>query len=171
MNWKDIKNYKGLYQISDTGLVKSLPKYKLNKNGGYWTNERILKGCKNKNGYITFSLRKNKIKKVVYAHHLVAEAFLNHEVKGYKKVIDHIDENPSNNNLSNLRIISNRKNISRGFKNKHSKYIGVTYDKTGNRYLSRIRNNGKIYNLGSFKNEYDAHLAYQNRLKQYENLL
>lgn len=40
--WKDIKDYEGLYQVSNLGRVKSLPKPHKFVHGYYLTKERIL---------------------------------------------------------------------------------------------------------------------------------
>lgn len=166
MNWKSVKGYEGRYLISDTGIVKSLPNLKNNRNGQFLTKEKILKPCKTKAGYFVVSLSNGKKMTSKYIHQLVAESFLNHEYKGHKNVVDHIDENKENNNLKNLRIISNRINISRGFKNKHSKYIGVTKCNQTKKWLSAIVINGKRKHIGRFDLEYDAYIAYQNKLKE-----
>jgi hypothetical protein len=49
-----------------------------------------------------------------------------------------------------------------------SEYKGVTWLKLKQRWISRIYINNKVKHLGSFKNEIDAHLAYQTALKQKE---
>ena len=41
--WKDIKDYEGLYQINNYGIIKSLPK----QDGFYYLKERILKPVNN----------------------------------------------------------------------------------------------------------------------------
>lgn len=47
-----------------------------------------------------------------------------------------------------------------------SKYIGVSWHKTNNKWTSSIKLNGKQKHLGSYDNEFEAHLAYQKELKQ-----
>ncbi len=84
----DIIGYEGLYKIYEDGRVWSIKRNK------------FLKGCNSK-GYITFGLTKNKISKVVKQHRLIAIHYIpNPENKPF---IDHIDRNPSNNNINNLR--------------------------------------------------------------------
>ena len=63
--WKDVKDYKGLYQISNKGRIKSFKRGK----------EKILKPYNDKN-YLRVSLSKNKKSKDIYIHRLVAEAFI-----------------------------------------------------------------------------------------------
>lgn len=87
--WKDIKNF-DLYQVSNKGRVKNKITDTLIKH-------------QNPQGYniITLNISKQKKTKGFLVHRLVAEAFiLNPE---NKTTIDHIDRNPSNNNLENLR--------------------------------------------------------------------
>jgi len=50
-------------------------------------------------------------------------------------------------------------------KNKTSKHKGVCWHKQGKKWTAFIRINRKTIHLGSFENEYDAHLAYQKALK------
>ena len=78
--WKDIKDYEGLYQVSNLGRVKSLSKY-INRGIGYYTKEKILKQniCgKNKNGFgyyfVSLCIKYKYQNKMI--HRLVAEAFI-----------------------------------------------------------------------------------------------
>lgn len=67
--WKDIKGYETLYQISNYSRIKSLEKYKCR-------NIKILKPYKNYNGRYDIKLYKNGKKKGFFVHRLVAEAFI-----------------------------------------------------------------------------------------------
>ena len=66
--WKDIKDYKGLYQVSNFGRVKSLP-------NTTHKNEIILKPSIT-NGYYSVALNKFGKQKRIYIHRLVAESFI-----------------------------------------------------------------------------------------------
>lgn len=153
--WKVIEGFE-YYEISNLGRVKSL---KFNK-------ERILKIRIDTSGYsiVSFSEKKIFTKRV---HQLVAESFLNHKTFGYNKIVDHIDNNPLNNNLENLQIISNRENLSKDKKG-ISKYTGVSFRKDTKKWQSRISVNGKKINLGCFSTELGASEAYQLKIKTLE---
>ena len=60
--WNDIQGYEGLYQVSNFGRVKSLPKkHDISMGKGYYiTKERILQPGEDKDGYLQVGLRKNK---------------------------------------------------------------------------------------------------------------
>ena len=156
--WKDIPGYEGLYQVSSEGRVKSLKR----KGVGQ---DRILKPSDNGRGYYQSCLVKDKKIKTIQVHQLVAMAFLGHTICGMKVVVDHIDNNKSNNNLNNLQLISCRENLSKDKKGGSSKYVGVTWHKPRNKWRSMIRINGKNKHLGLFTNELDARDAYQEALK------
>ena len=79
------------------------------------------------------------------------------------KVVDHIDGDRLNNDVSNLRIVSNRENTS-SYKNKTSKYVGVSYHKRSKKYQSSIYLNGKSTFIGRFDTEEEAHKAYLSKL-------
>lgn len=100
-NWKDIKGYEGLYQISDLGNVKSLPKICDLQNGHTrLTKEKILKFGVNPNGYKYVNLRKGKIAKNTRVHRLVAEHFISN--LWHKKCVNHINGIKSDNREINL---------------------------------------------------------------------
>lgn len=100
--WKDIKDYEGYYQISNLSRVKSI---KFGK-------ERILKPVTNSSGYLQVTLCKNNIKKQYLVHRLVAEAFLDNPDN--LPQVNHKDENPLNNVVSNLEWCDRKYNINYG---------------------------------------------------------
>lgn len=64
--WKDIKDYEGLYQVSNLGRVRSFP-----RRGNYKT-LHILKPGRTRKNYLKVSLTKNSINKPFSVHRLVA---------------------------------------------------------------------------------------------------
>lgn len=91
--WKDIPGYEGKYQVSNTGEVRSL-----NYNGT--RKSKVLKQGTDKDGYKRVHLYKNGKNKNYLVHRLVAQAFLPNP-NNYP-IINHKDENPSNNYYKNL---------------------------------------------------------------------
>lgn len=110
--WKDIKNYEGLYKISNLGRVKSLPKYA----GRSYRKEKILKTYLDKNGYVKVILCKNNKTRFLSIHRLLAEAFIPNP-NDYPQ-INHKDENKQNNSLNNLEWCTCKYNINYGTRTK-----------------------------------------------------
>lgn len=102
--WKDIDGFSGEYQISNLGRVKSF------KSG----TAKILKHKTNNKGYKWVALRSNGIQSNFLIHRLVAMHFLNND-KNFK-IINHIDENPSNNNVLNLEWCTQSENVKKSSK-------------------------------------------------------
>ncbi len=156
--WKDIPEYEGLYQVSNLGKVRSL---NYNKTG----KSKVLKTPMNSHGRNICTLYFNGKKTSFYTYVLVAYSFLNHKPKTSKLVIDHIDNNPKNDKLYNLQIITVRENCSKDKKG-ISKHTGVTWNKSSGKWLAQIQINGKYKYLGSFTDEKEAAQAYQNELNK-----
>lgn len=78
------------------------------------------------------------------------------------KVVDHKDGDILNNKKNNLRICDQKNNIynSRPNKNSKSKYKGVTWDKSKNKWVSKIGFEGKNSHIGYFHSEVEAAKAY-----------
>lgn len=159
--WKDIKGLEGLYQISSLGRVKSMSKVLKNRFGFFNSKEKILNSNIGFGGY-----RFQKIyNKSFSIHRLVAEHFL--ENKENKKIVNHKDFDILNNSYLNLEWVSNRENTHH-FENsqkRSSKYIGVTFDKSRNKWQSKIKIEGKTINLGRFDLELDAYNKYKEYAK------
>lgn len=99
--WRDIKGYEGLYQVSNEGRVKSLERdWTVGKGGNRHKDETIMKLQKSPRGYYRLTLTKDGIETYKLVHRLVAEAFIENP-NGYP-YINHKDENPSNNSVENL---------------------------------------------------------------------
>ena len=107
--WKDIKDYEGLYQVSNWGRVKSLG------NGGTYKTSRILKTVKDINGYFYVTLWKNGKQKHCLVHRLVATAFLDNPDNF--PCINHKDEVKTNNSVENLEWCSYKYNNNYGSHN------------------------------------------------------
>lgn len=95
--WKAVKGYEGLYEVSNLGRVRSLPKYNCKEI-------RILKTTINKkHGRCSVLLCKDtKTRKRVSVHRLVAIAFVENPNPQKYTEINHKDENPLNNKADNL---------------------------------------------------------------------
>jgi len=114
--WKDVIGYEEFYLVSNLGNIKALSKIKIssNKNGKYLftTKDRILKPGNDGCGYLRVCLTKDSKRTTKKVHRLVAESFLGLE---NNQVVNHIDFNRSNNNISNLECCSILEN------NRHSR--------------------------------------------------
>ena len=107
--WRDIKGYEGLYQVSNLGRVKSL-------------NCRGHKGCigiltprLDGKGYEMVALYKEGKARNTKVHRLVAQAFIPNP-NNYPQV-NHKDENKTNNNVKNLEWCTNEYNHNYGTRN------------------------------------------------------
>lgn len=74
--WKDIEGYKGLYQVSNYGNVKSQQRLRRNGNGWCVQKECIMSQRINTSGYKIVILCKDGVKRVKIVHRLVAYAFI-----------------------------------------------------------------------------------------------
>ncbi len=107
--WRDIQGYEGLYQVSNAGRVKRL--LKSNQKG------RILSLTEDKDGYLRAHLSKNNSALFHSVHRLVATAFIQNP-DGFP-LVNHRDENKSNNNVENLEWCTAQYNTR--YKNAHLK--------------------------------------------------
>ena len=145
---KDIKTFEGLYQVSETGIIKALERKVKMPNGGVKIiKEHYPKLSKTQKGYLKVMLTDiNGIRKGRFVHRLVAECYIHDS----KLQINHIDKNKQNNNVNNLEYVTNRQNVIHSIdKTKtSSKYTGVT--KQRNKWQCQKMIKGKRTYLGLF---------------------
>jgi len=74
------------------------------------------------------------------------------------KIIDHIDGDPSNNRIENLREASHAENMrnSQRPKNNTSGFKGVYFDKRNKNWIAQCVKDNKKFHIGSFKDIHDA---------------
>jgi hypothetical protein len=102
--------------------------------------------------------------KKILVHQIIASVFLNHQINGLKLVVDHINSDKTDNRINNLRIVTNRENVSKELAIKTGLPTGVSFIKNKNRFKSEIYINRKRIYLGCFKDSILASQAYQNAL-------
>lgn len=125
--YRDIKGYEGLYQVSNKGNIKSLNYLGKGKI-------QILKKRKTAKGrYFSVMLCKNGTKKEYLIHRLVAEAFIPN--KENLPQVNHKDENGFNNCVDNLEWCDRKYNCNYGTRNeRHNKAVKkqvLQYTKNG----------------------------------------
>lgn len=109
--WKDIPNYEGLYQASNLGRIKALPKI-INNGRSYGrlilSNEKIMKPRYDKDGYLHIGITKNKKQKIISVHRLIALAFIPNPLN--KTQVNHINGIKDDNRIENLEWVTNSEN-------------------------------------------------------------
>ena len=160
--WKDIPGYEGSYQASTLGRIKSLSLRK----------EKILKQSIRKK-YLCVTLSLNAKLRCINVHQLIMLTFYNHVYKDNNLVTDHIDSNPMNNKLNNLRLVTNRENCSREKTFRSGLPVGVgtlwSRGKLRNKFRANITINYKRVHLGNFNTVEEASEAYQLALTKINN--
>ena len=126
------------------------------------------KGAK-KGGYILVCIKNKRylLHRLVYKYHNEDWDITD---TSNNNLIDHIDMDPTNNKIENLRIVNKSQN-SRNRKKKencNSEYIGV--NKNGNKWQTKIKINGKQKHLGLFNTEEEAAEAYKTKFNELMNL-
>lgn len=113
--WKDVEGYEGIYQVSNFGRIKSLDRIVPRIDGSVKkVKGKILKTRVSK-GYVLINLNKDGICKTVSLSRLIATTFIPNEEN--KPEVNHIDEDKTNNSISNLEWCTSLENANHGTRN------------------------------------------------------
>jgi hypothetical protein len=110
--WRPVKNYEGLYEVSNFGRVRSLDHWLKNWRGDYIKKGKILRQGKQTNGYLQVFLCKDGRCKSISVHRLVYKAFNGNIPEGME--VNHINEIKTDNSVWNLNLMTRKENVNWG---------------------------------------------------------
>lgn len=157
--WKDIKGFEGVYQVSDLGNVKSLKRFVSNGHALIEVKEKLLTKKLTKKGYLSVTFRHYDHFSTPLIHRLVAIAFVPNPDN--KPQVNHKNGIKINNSKHNLEWSSSMENCChRELLNlKTSSFTGVHWDKKDRKWKAYIQFESKQKYLGSFDDELSAYNA------------
>ena len=141
--------------------IQGYPDYLIYDDGRVWSrrrkgaNGRFLKPQKNRQGYHTVKLSREGKPKTLPVSRLVALHYIPNPEN--KAEVDHIDRNPLNNHVSNLRWATRQENCDNiGMKNTNtSGHKNISYHKMNNRWRFQYNKRGRNVQK-YFKTKQDA---------------
>lgn len=155
-DWKTIKDYDGMYEISSLGEIRSTNRFVKSITGRTrFVAGRIIKPKRNKDGYLFVTLSKNGAIKNQYIHRLSAETFIPNTEN--KPQVNHINGDKTDNNVNNLEWATVSENM------KHAYQIGLSGNIGPNHSFAQKvidKCTGKVYNcIKDAANELDINYA------------
>lgn len=114
--WKDVRDFEGIYQVSNLGRLKALEREVLVCGGATRRiPEHIIKPMKCKNGYYEASFSLKQRRTVRLLHRVVADAFIPNPFN--LPEVNHKDENIANCRADNLEWCTSKYNANYGTRN------------------------------------------------------
>lgn len=121
--WKDVVDYEGQYEVSNTGKLRYVPKTIMRfrkdtgKSHAIHIKGKTSFGSLNKKGYFDVKLWKDGTSKSIVIHRLIAQSYIPNPSK--LPQVNHIDGVKTNNRVENLEWCDNAHNV------KHAYVLGL----------------------------------------------
>lgn len=142
--------------------IREFPNYSVSNGGNVRSNRtgKLLKFGYDVHGYPQVNIYNDVGVTHARVHRLVATHFLPNP--SGKSCVDHVDGNPTNNHVSNLRWATQSENMRNARVNRHSRsrFKGVEELKVRVGWRAYIIRNGKRAHIGSYYDEEKAAKAY-----------
>jgi hypothetical protein len=117
--WLPIPNWEDLYEVSNLGRIKSLPRQKHTPHGTFFSSkEKILTPSKMSNHYLTVTVSLKPLNQAVLIHRIVATVFLDNP-HGYSQV-NHKNGIRWDNRVENLEWCTASYNVRHALDRKKS---------------------------------------------------
>ena len=111
--WRPVRDFEGLYEVSNLGRVRSLDRITISKSGlRRRIKGKIIKAVPNNLGYMHLLLSCDGVSKTKPIHRLVADAFVYNP--NNLPEVNHKDENKANNSADNLEWCDRSYNVNYG---------------------------------------------------------
>ena len=161
--WRPVVGYEGLYEVSNTGRVRSLDRY---DSRNCFRKGKVLSLFKDRYGYLSVVLSCNGKYKTTTVHRLVAQAFILNPDN--LPQVNHRDEDKINNNVENLEWCTAKYNNTYGTRQdrvrnsriKNGTYTGLSKEEYWKNYYEKnrekIREYHHLYYLKKKDTKYDC---------------
>ena len=161
--WRPIEGYEGLYEVSNTGRVRSVDRY---DSRNCFRKGKVLSIFKDRYGYLSVVLSCNGKSKTINVHRIVAQAFIPNFDN--LPMVNHRDEDKTNNNVENLEWCTAKYNNTYGTRQdrvrnsriKNGTYTGLSREEYWKNYYEKnrekIREYHHLYYLKKKDTKYDC---------------
>ena len=170
-------NNSKLYNLDNFKSIPNNSDYCINEEGIVYSfkRNRFLLGNPDVNGYPRVYLYNDGIKEHFYIHSLMKIVFMGIDKRDYNMTINHIDENPLNNHISNLEYVSRKDNTLKYYEGRRDLPLGVRrkYNRNGNviyfamitfkKLALFIKSSTNIENVEELKSLYDIANTHKNK--------
>ena len=167
--WMSVRDYEGFYEISQSGVVRSVERLISTPRGYRKAPQRIITSRKNNSGYLEVRLSKDGICKTKFIHVLLASSFIPNPLN--KKEVNHINGVKEDNRIENLEWVTHAENIQHAYQLKliQKKAKPVIDTCTGKEYSS-TKEAALEYNINHYtlKNYLSGHIKTNPTCLQYK---
>ena len=159
-HWRPVVDWENFYEVSQLGRVRRTARGASTRPGTILC-PMSCGGHPGRRGYKQVTLCRPGFKKNIKLHRLVVEAFVGRLEP--REQVDHINGNPSDCRVSNLRVVTGAQNAKnrRINQNNTAGAKGVHLHKRSQKYVARIQVDGKRLQLGEFTSLEAAAAAYR----------
>lgn len=153
--------------------LENLSQYTITENGSVFTTmrgNRYLKGLTKPEGYKMYYLKDDQgNSRWYYAHRLVALAYIPNPLN--KPDVDHIDNDKSNNHVSNLQWVTEAENIQLSFERGRTMPKGLEHWNNGKKRSVETRAKMSAKKIGENHPKFKGHYKYQDQVYSSMNAL
>lgn len=133
--WKPIPKWEGYYEVSDRGRIRSVDRTITTKAGwNQFLRGQVMSQHANDYGYLYSMACRGNMQKRIWVHRAVLEAFVECRPEG--KVCMHIDNDPTNNTVENLRWGTQQENIQQCVREGRQHNMNKTHCKRGHPFAT-----------------------------------